>query len=138
MQPCGAAIWSLYDVCMSCRPRHAIRRFTERLTEREYADTPPAERRYLGTLEGGQRVKMQVPERYVNSSTAPNTRTAGRCRTCRNSRGNWSYVYSSVPHNQVCLYIANAMRGAAGESDVALRPIAAGEEITSDYPLEEP
>ena len=58
----------------------------------------PSDLRYLGTLDDGTRVLMQPPERFVNSSDCPNTKTVG-------------------------------------ESDVALRTIMAGEELTSNYPL---
>lgn len=58
----------------------------------------PSDLRYLGTLDDGTRVLMQAPERFVNSSDCPNTKTVG-------------------------------------ESDVALRAIEKGEELTSKYPL---
>lgn len=58
----------------------------------------PSDLRYLGTLDDGTRVIMQPPERFVNSSDCPNTKTVG-------------------------------------ESDVALRTIMEGEELTSNYPL---
>ena len=58
----------------------------------------PSDLRYLGTLDDGTRVLMQPPERFVNSSDCPNTKTIGK-------------------------------------SDVAVRAITEGEELTSKYPL---
>ena len=77
-----------------------LRWHPKRLSAAEFESTAPEDRRYLSPARypatGG--LLMQVPERYVNSTGSPNTRTHG-------------------------------------ESDVALRDIAAGEELTSNYPL---
>ena len=77
-----------------------LRWHPRRISEEEFRNTPAKERRYLGTLEDGTKVLMQSPERYVNSSSEPNTKTVG-------------------------------------ESDVAVRDIQAGEEILSNYPIDE-
>ncbi|MBY0472913.1 SET domain-containing protein [Patescibacteria group bacterium] len=68
------------------------------LTEQEFKNIPPEQKRYLFKLENGINVLMQSPEKFVNSSDSPNTHTVG-------------------------------------QSDVAIRDIKVGEEITSNYPL---
>ncbi|MFA7302465.1 MAG: SET domain-containing protein-lysine N-methyltransferase [Candidatus Paceibacterota bacterium] len=69
------------------------------LTKEEVETLPEDQKRYFDTRADGTPILMQIPERYVNWATDPNTVLDG-------------------------------------ESDVALRDIAAGEEITSAYPID--
>ena len=49
----------------------------KRLSPQEETNIDEGSKRYVNTLEDGTKVLMQIPERYVNSSTEPNTATAG-------------------------------------------------------------
>lgn len=77
------------DVVLKWNPR--------KLLEEEVVSIPSDQRRYVNKLDNGETVLMQIPERFVNSSSEPNTAVIGLADIAISDIGEGDEITSNYP-----------------------------------------